>query len=228
VLYASVPPMAPLSRPQSDKVELIKKAIALRLKGDFEHAIDVIHLAEALNEEMIQNPRFPWLVRFNLGITLWNLGKYQEAEQLLPDLRELAVASGNELDLLRVLWLEGRLAAGMGRRKQAIASLEQVHGYFAGDQIAFDAALASVEIAVLYLEEGRTAEVKRLAEEMYWVFNAQEVTEEVLTGLRLFFEAARKEKATPELAQRIADFLHRACHQPYLRFEDFASEGVKA
>src|SRR4051812_29453391 len=90
---------------------LVQKSIVLRLKGDHEQAIDVIHLAKALNEPMVQNPRFPWIIGFNLATTLWSLGKYQEADQLLPDVRRLAVESGNDLDLYRVLWLAGRLAA---------------------------------------------------------------------------------------------------------------------
>ncbi|MGH7483977.1 MAG: helix-turn-helix domain-containing protein [bacterium] len=198
---------------------LLKEAIVLRLKGDYQQAIDVIRKAQALKEPLVQNPRFPWLVGFNLATTLWNLGKYQEAEQLLPDVRRLAVESGNDLDLYRVLWLDGRLAAGMGRRSQALGSLEQVQGYFAANSIAFDAAVASLEVAVLYLEEGRTAEVKTLADEMRWIFNAQGVTEEVLEALRLFCEAAKQEEATPELARRLVDFLQKACHQPHLRFE---------
>ncbi|MFY9825673.1 MAG: hypothetical protein WAM82_30140 [Thermoanaerobaculia bacterium] len=203
---------------------LIKKAIALRLKGDYEQAIDALHLAETLQ---IQNPRFPWLLGFNFTTALWHLGKFQEAEQLLPGVRRLAVESGNDLDLFRVLWLAGRLAAGMGRRAQALEALEQVQGYFAVNRIAFDAALASMEVAVLQLEEGRTAEVKRLAEEMYWIFKSQEVTEEVLEALRLFCEAAKQEEATAELARRVVEYLQKACHQPHLRFEDFAPESGK-
>jgi tetratricopeptide (TPR) repeat protein len=205
---------------------LIMKATTLTKRGDYEEAIAALTQAEPLSAGA-QDPRLPWLVRFSMAGALWHLARYAEAEALLPEARELAVRLGNELDLLRVLWLTGRVAAGLGRREEAMMALEQVKRYFTANRIAFDAALASVEVAVFYLEEGRTAEVKRLAEEMYWIFNAQEVAKEVLEALRLFCEAAKQEEATTELARRVVEFLQKACHQPNLRFEGFASGSGK-
>lgn len=137
----------------------------------------------------------------------------------MPKLRQLTKALKNDLDTKRLIWLEGRVAAGLGRRDQARAALEEVKRYFTVEQIAFDAALASLELAVLYLEEGRTSEVKSLAEEMFWIFDSQGVAEEALAAIRLFCEAAKKEEATAELARRMVAYLQKAQHQPELRFE---------
>lgn len=130
-----------------------------------------------------------------------------------------AVEAGNELDLVRTLWVEGGIAAGLGRREQALAALEQARRYFNARRITYDAALASLELAVLYLEERRPAEVKRLAEEMYWIFKAQGVHQETLAALRIFCEAARKEEATTELARRLVGYLTKARSHPGLPFE---------
>ncbi|HEY0557921.1 MAG TPA: hypothetical protein VGG20_26965, partial [Thermoanaerobaculia bacterium] len=131
-----------------------------------------------------------------------------------------AVEMGNELDLIRVLWVEGGVAAGLGRREQARAALEHVRRYFNVHRIAYDAALASLELAVLHLEEERTAEVKTLAEEMFWIFKAQGVHKEALAALRLFYDDATKEEATAELARRLVEYLTRARGNPGLRFEE--------
>ena len=45
-------------------------------------------------------------------------------------------------------------------RAEAAAALDQVRREFLDRRIAFDAAVASLELAVLYLEDGRSAEVK--------------------------------------------------------------------
>jgi hypothetical protein len=45
--------------------------------------------------------------------------------------------------------------------------------------------------AFLYLRQGRAADVKRLAEEIFPVFQAQDVHREAVAALRLFQEAAR-------------------------------------
>lgn len=196
----------------------VKKANTLELLGEYEPAVTELRQAEHLIEGT-QDPRLPWLVRFTLAVNLWRLGRYEEAGAMLPVVRELAVRLSNELDLVRVLWLEGRVLAGLKCLRDALLALEQVRRYFTASQIAYDAALASLEVAVFYLEEERTREVKRLAEEMLWIFTDQGVHQEALAALRLFCEAARKEKATADLARRVVDYLVKARNNPKLRFE---------
>ncbi len=197
---------------------LIKKANTLELMGDSERAITELRQAELLLAGS-QEARLPWLARYTLAVNLWQLGRNIEAETLLPEVRMRAVEAGNELDLVRTLWVEGGIAAGLGRREQALAALEQARRYFNARRITYDAALASLELAVLYLEERRPAEVKRLAEEMYWIFKAQGVHQETLAALRIFCEAARKEEATTELARRLVGYLTKARSHPGLPFE---------
>ena len=196
---------------------LVKKANTLELMGDYESALSALQQAGSLAEGS-HDTRLPWLVRFALAGNLSQLGRYTEAEALLPTVRELALNLGNELDVMRCLWLEGRVASGLERRPEALIALEQVRRYFTTKQIAYDAALVSLEVAVLYLEAGRTREVKRLAEEMLWIFTAQGVHQETLAALKLFCEAARQESATVELARRVITEIERA--------RRFASGGI--
>jgi hypothetical protein len=90
---------------------------------------------------------------------------------------------------------------------------------FARLKVPFDAAVAGLELAAQYLEEGRTAEVKVLADELVTIFKAQKVQREPLAALTLFCKAATRETATAELAQRLVEYLYRARHDPELRFE---------
>jgi tetratricopeptide (TPR) repeat protein len=186
--------------------------------GDSEGAVTELRQAKLLLEGS-QEIRTPWIARHTLAVNLWQLGRYAEAEALLPEVRKGAIEMGNELDLIRTLWLEGGVAAGLGRREQAFAALEQVRRYFNVNRIAYDTALASLELAVLYLEERRTAEVERLSREMYWIFKAQGVPQEALAALRLFCEAATKQDATADSARQLIKYLTKARCNPDLRFE---------
>jgi tetratricopeptide (TPR) repeat protein len=197
---------------------LIQKATNLKLKGEHEPAIAILRQAEALIAGS-RDPRLSWMVRFTLATNLNQLGRHGEAKALLPGVRKLAVELANELDLIRVLWLDAEIATGLRRREEAISALEQVRRYFTTAEIAYDAALASLELAILYLEEGRTAEVGRLAEEMFWIFKAQGVHQEALAAIRLFCEAVKREEVTAEMARHIVDYLGKARHRPELRFE---------
>jgi transcriptional regulator with XRE-family HTH domain len=196
---------------------LIKKASTLRLMGDFQRSLSELRQANSLVQGS-QDARLSWLVQYLLAANLGDMGCHTEAEAMLPAVRGLAVELGNELDVIRVLWLEGRVVAGLKRRGEALPALEQVRRYFTTNQIAYDAALASLEVAVLYLEAGRTGEVKRLAEEMLWIFKAQGVRQDALAALKLFYDAAKREEATVGLAREILDYLNKARHNPELRF----------
>jgi tetratricopeptide (TPR) repeat protein len=133
--------------------------------------------------------------------------------------RELAESLGNNIDLVRLLWLEGKCAAGLGQRDKALTSLEQVRRAFEDRKLPFDFALASLDLALLYREEGRSAEIKALAGEMLRIFEAQQVHREALGAVILFQEAAEKEQVTAALALRLGAYLRRAQSAPGLRFE---------
>ncbi|HEY3566474.1 MAG TPA: helix-turn-helix transcriptional regulator [Thermoanaerobaculia bacterium] len=153
--------------------------------------------------------RLLFVLLFKTANNLYHLGRYEEAAQELTRVRELAVDQANELDLIRVVWLEARVAAGEHRKEKAIIGLEQVRQDFTARGLPYDAALASLELAALYLEEGRTSEVRNLARAMGWIFNAQGIAREALAALTFFLDAAQRETATVDLARRITAELER-------------------
>jgi transcriptional regulator with XRE-family HTH domain len=197
---------------------LLKKAATQEHMGDIEASIATLETAAPLVDDE-REPRRLFALRFNLAVNLEHLGRHAEAEALLPEVRELAVRMGNALDLVRVVWLEGRVAAGSGRRWDAVLAFEQAQRDFTAREIAYDAALVSLDLATLYLEDGRTREVRSLARQMMWIFTSQKIHREALAALRLFCEAAEREHATAALARRVADYLEKARHDPGLRFE---------
>ena len=77
----------------------------------------------------------------------------------------------------------------------------------------------ALKLARLYLLQGRTSEVKRLAEEMIPIFQAQDVHREALAALRLFQEAARREEVTTEQVRKLVKYLQEARNDPGRRFE---------
>jgi tetratricopeptide (TPR) repeat protein len=194
---------------------LINKANTLTRMGELDGALEALRQAEILLMSS-RDVRNIWLVQHSLAYRLWRIGRYAEADSLLAEVRRRAIETGNELDLIRTLWVEGGVAGGLGRREQALSALEQVRRYFNANRITYDAALASLDLAVLYLEEGQALEAKTLAEEMFWIFKAQGVHDESLATLWLFCEAARKEEATVDLAQRTSIYLIKAWHKPTL------------
>jgi transcriptional regulator with XRE-family HTH domain len=197
---------------------LLNRAFTLEQAGEIEAAAATLRQAAPL-VAAAGEPRERRVLQFNLLVTFCHLGRYQDAEAGLPALRELTLEQGNRLDRLRVVWLSGRVEAGLGRREEARAAFEEVRRDFAALGNAYDAALASLELAIVDLEEGRTGEVRTLAREMVGIFGAYRVHREALAALALFCQAAEAETATAELARRLLDYLERARRDPELRFD---------
>lgn len=197
---------------------LVNKAKTLEEIGDIETAIHV--LQEALPSiEASQDPRLLLCLRHNLVDYLSKSERFEEARAELPNVERLGSKLGGEIDRIRVQWTKGRIAAGVGDIEAAIEALSHVRGAFVSRGMHYDAALAALELAVLYLEAGRTGEVKVLARHMVPIFQAREVHREALAALAVFRNAAERDEATVELVRSIATYLERARHDPSLRYE---------
>jgi hypothetical protein len=174
--------------------------------GDIEGSIEALRQARS-HVEKGGEPRDLWVLLFNSAIAAWHLGRLTETEELLSDVRELAIRLGNELDLTRTLWMAARIDSSAGRASKAAAALEQVFEDLLAHRLPYDAALAGMDMAVLYLEQGHSREVMDLALRMEKVFVSLGIEREALAALLVFCEAARQEEATVELAKQTAEVI---------------------
>jgi tetratricopeptide (TPR) repeat protein/DNA-binding XRE family transcriptional regulator len=193
---------------------LIKKAKTFEELGEMAEAVATLRRAEPLIDRE-REPGLFWNVRFNLLVDLCEVGRFAEADKMLPELeelRELAIGLGSELHLLRVVWAQGKIAAGLKRFEEAETAFQQVRRGFLARRIPFDAALVSLELAVFYLDQGRTKEVKEIARELAPVFASQGVSREALATLTLFRQAVERETITAEIARRLLHDLRKVGH----------------
>lgn len=183
----------------------LSRSLLLQYSNDPEGAIVALQKACAMFDER-SDPRDRWVAQFNLAVSLIELGRGLEAAPLLPQVRAVAESQRATLDLLRVNWLEGKCAAAIGRIEDAAGKLDLVWRDFADREIDCDAALAALDLAVVYLSAGQLAETKALALRTAVVFRRLKIEQKELAAVRLFWEAAGRDRATVELARRA----HRA------------------
>lgn len=185
--------------------------------GEYEGAIEALRRAEPRIDRRTE-PRLWYQQRFNIAVIYCHVERYSEVPDLLQQVREMAIELQDQIFLNRVTWLEGRLAAGLGRTEEARRLLEQARGEFAAREMWFDVTLAWLELAALLLEEGRNAEVKALTPGLAEVFASNGVHREALAAIRLFKEAVEEDTATAVLARRVLRFLFRARYDQGLQF----------
>lgn len=197
---------------------LIKKATVLQQAGDVEPALPLLERAATLIDPS-KEPRLLLMVKQNLAYFLNEAGRAMEARKVLPEARKLALEVGGGLDRLRILWIEGLVNRQLGQTGLAEAALRRTMAGFAEAEIGYDAALAALDLAGLYLESERHSDAQELATEMAPIFDSRDVHREAVAALAMAQEAMEKQKATVALIQEVASFLRRARRNPALRFE---------
>jgi hypothetical protein len=121
------------------------------------------------------------------------------------------------LDKLKAWWLEGRIAAGLGDSEGAEWTFRRVREGLQEAEMPYDAALVSLDLAALWLCQGRTAEIRRLVNELVAVFQAHKIRREALGALLMLKEAVHQDRATVTLIRTVSTELWRHERFPSLK-----------
>ena len=187
---------------------LIQEAVLLFEEGQPESAISAVQQAFSwLDPE--RDARLYLIARHNLVDYLQEAGRHAEVRQELERLEPLYQAEGDPLLLLRRTWISGRIARGLGQWREAEEIFHQVRSEFVSRGMGLDAAAVGLDLALLFVDQGRATEVKRLAEETVPIFLAQDVQREAAAALLLFQEAARREVVTRVMLAELITYLRR-------------------
>jgi tetratricopeptide (TPR) repeat protein len=192
---------------------LLQKATVCGEAGDGEEEMRLLRRALDLLDPQA-DPRVFLAARHNLINALYESGRMREAFALLYHTRPLYLQAGDRMNLLKLRWLEGLVAFGLKRIEQAEAAFREVRESFVELGLANDAALASLDLAAVYIVQGRADEVSRVAEETLAIFQSHNVHREALAALLVFCGTARLNQAGLGLVREVSDFLKRVRNNP--------------
>lgn len=187
---------------------LVEKAIALSYAGKQAQALELVR--EALDRiDPDEEPGLLLAARHNLIGYLNELGRREEALEELGKAQALFQDLGAGTQLVRLCWLEGRILRDLDRLEEAERALSRARESFIRQGTAFDAALVALDMAILYLRNGKHQDIKSLAAEMVPIFESRDVREEALAAFLLFRQAAEAETLTLGLIREVAGSLER-------------------
>ncbi|HEX4966441.1 MAG TPA: tetratricopeptide repeat protein [Thermoanaerobaculia bacterium] len=202
---------------------LVNMSIVHFFAGESKQAIPLLYEALDLIDAS-REPRLLLAAWNNLIDDLADSEQYMEAHKLLVRARPLYRQFPQPWVQNRRRWVEGRIARGLGQDRDAEVLFLRARDGFLAEDAAYDTALVSLDLAALYAEQGRTAEVKRIAEEMVPIFSSRQIHREALAALAFWKQAVDAERAGAELVSGVAAFLKRARHDPDLRFQEPQAE----
>lgn len=163
---------------------LIQKGMALGDGGRFHRAIQCLRRGLAAIDRT-EEPRLEVAARHNLILYLHERGDNQEALTVLEQSRRVYIELGEPMHRVRLRWVEGKISRDLGRLEEAEAALVEARESFLERGIAFDAALVSLDLALVHARRGNSVKVQRLAMEMLPIFESRDIRPEALAIIAL-------------------------------------------
>ncbi len=196
------------ARPDERGHFLLNKSVVLGEMGDLSGAAEVLdQAAQEIDSE--RHPRLRCVLLFNRAALLCRLDRAGEAVGLVDEVRGLVEELRNDFDLVKTTWLQANVDAGLGRRQQALAGLQQVRRDFEARKSPLDHALVSLDLVLLLRRDGLFPEIEVVAAEMVTIFKALRVGREALSAVLLFQEAVRNRSVTEDMIRRLQDDLSK-------------------
>jgi tetratricopeptide (TPR) repeat protein len=180
---------------------LISKGIAKGSRGDLSEAIALLRQAVHL----VDCDREPALLLAGIHNLIWfqvDSAQFAKGRTLIRTHDDLYRQHGGRFDLLRLHWLKGRIAAGLGELAEAEAAFLAARAGFAEHRLAYLEALISLDLAILWLRQGRKDEAGVLVEDMLSTFHALGIRREALAVLLVTRRPPRR--LTPALLRSAA------------------------
>jgi tetratricopeptide (TPR) repeat protein len=203
---------ASLCRAQGQKsqaIQLIHRAIDIfRTAGELHKAgkclvqLAGVHLNSGTPEEALPllyealellgdsaEPQLSFFAWNNLISGLTCTGRYLEAQSVLRRTKDIYDRESLPWAGVRLRWMEGKIALGLGQAQQAESALLEARDGFLAVGAVYEAAQVILVLAALYHKEGRAAAIRPLAEEISVFVNRPGKAREAQEALALLTAA---------------------------------------
>lgn len=201
----------------------IAAARTLTALSEFPAAAEQLRRALEVTQDAVSG-RVRWIALQNLADCLSKAGNLEEAGSLLPEVDALGADVGlPETDRLRTAWVAARVRLPEDW-SEAVEHLRLVRQRLIDLGLLYDAALASLELAVWHAEEiaaasslpdhavnpEHLAAIRQLAAESAQFFVGADITPEALAALALFHYVSLAAVPSPSTLRKVEQLLRQA------------------
>lgn len=196
---------------------LIIKAVYLHRSGRSEEAMELnIRGLQQIEEE--REPGISAWALHNELLFLNACGRHKEARAHLFQNRSRLANSGR-VNKLKVTWAEARISLSLDDLGKAESGFLHVWEGFTKETCQqFAAALSGVELALVWMRQGRADKAEAIVLEAFEIFCTLSIHREVLGAVQLLRDAFSVKKASVPLIERVVSFLQEWEINPDARF----------
>ena len=200
---------------------LISKGLFKAYHGERGEALDLTRRGREMLEEN-RDPALYFHAIHNEVLALVDLESYQEARLLLWSNLGRYERHGGTIDRLKLRGLWGLINAGLGKLAEAAREFEAERRGLLEEGLSYTAAIAGLDLAAVYFEQGRIAETEAVAFEALAVFQEMDIPEQGQLSVLVLRKALELRLATVDLLgllRRTAKFLRRVQHDSTAVFD---------
>jgi tetratricopeptide (TPR) repeat protein len=159
------------------------------------------------------------LAAVGLAYSLDRLGYSGAASGLVTSLKGFRRTVGDQPEVLRLTWLETRLARNVGGERRAEVNLQALQASFLDAGLPYEAVRVSLDLAGMYFEQGRHFDLRRLSLSLFPLFQNRLLGREAMAALIFFRERLATGPLDRELIGDLERYFERSQRDANLRFE---------
>lgn len=172
-------------------------------------------LAQSL--KLLDRNRDPFLAfqaLHNILFLRTELGEFEAAERQLRRMQPLYEHYATPLLRIKLIGLEGEIAAGLGNLELAELRLREAQRLYEEGEMGYLASLLSLSLAIVLLRQGRTTEVREIVLTAVGAFQALGIEREARAAVQVLREAQEQDQATVEVLRLAGRILRRLQRVP--------------
>jgi len=203
---------------------LVSKGPFKAYHGESGEALDLTRRGREMLDEN-RDPVLYFHAVHNEVLALVDLESYPEARLLLWSNLGRYERHGATIDRLKLRGLWGLINVGLGKLDEAARDFEAERRGLQEEGLSYTAAVAGLDLAAVYFEQGRIAETEAVAFEALAVFQEMDIPEQGQLSVLVLRKALELRLATVDLLallRRTAKFLRRVEHDSTAVFDPTA------
>jgi tetratricopeptide (TPR) repeat protein len=192
---------------------LVKKSHFASCQGNAQAALVLVTEGFALLD-LERDPNLGAAALQNAILYAVDAGHLKKALLHLWNAQRHGLLPGDEVNRIKLRATEGEIYAGLGKLERAETAFRAAKSDFERLGLTYVASITGLDLAAVWMRQGREEEVKALAEELAERFLRLNVGREALSAMLVLRQVCREDKVTEEGIRKVAAFLRELDRRP--------------